>query len=143
MGDLKEIAITLLASASIDTENGDSKTTVYTVPTGKSAIITHVIIHSPSASLADGVDFDIGSGANADTWRQTISLTTLTATTDYIVIPSIAAIPVKYTLEAAGAAFGIIPVTGATIDTTATMAVFGYLVSVSYTHLTLPTILLV
>lgn len=128
MSALRENAITLLASATIETQNGDGKTTVFTVPTGKSAIITHVIIHSPSASLADGTDFDIGSGANADTWRQTISLTTMTATTDYMVIPSIAATPVKYTLEAAGAAFGIKPITGATADTTATMAVFGYLI---------------
>ena len=128
MSALNENAITLLGSATIDTQNGDAKTTVYTVPAGKSAIITHVVIHSPSGSLADGVDFDIGSGANADTWRQTISLTTMTATTDYMVIPSISATPVKYTLEVAGAAFGIKPITGATADTTATMSVFGYLV---------------
>lgn len=127
MSALNENAITLLGSAVVDTQNGDSKTAVYTVPTGKSAIITHVVIHSPSGTLAGGTDFDIGSGANADTWRQTISLASMTATTDYMVIPSIAATPVKYTLEAA-AAFGILPVTGATGDTTATMAVFGYLV---------------
>lgn len=128
MSALNENAITKLGSATIDTQNGDSKTTVYTVPTGKSAIITHVVIHSPSATLVNGTDFDIGSGANADTWRQTVSLTTMTATTDYMVIPSIAATPVKYTLEAAAAAFGIKPITGATADTTATMDVFGYLV---------------
>lgn len=128
MSALNENAITLLGSATIDTQNGDGKTTVYTVPVGKSAIITHVVIHSPSGSLADGVDFDIGSGANADTWRQAIDLSSMIATTDYMVIPSIAAVPVKYTLEAAGAAFGIKPITGATLDTTATMSVFGYLV---------------
>jgi len=128
MSALNENAITLLGSAIIDTQNGDGKTTVYTVPVGKSAIITHVVIHSPSGSLADGVDFDIGSGVNADTWRQAIDLSSIIATTDYMVIPSIAAVPVKYTLEAAGAAFGIKPITGATLDTTATMSVFGYLV---------------
>ena len=128
MSALNENAITKLGTATINTQNSDAKTTVYTVPTGKSAIITHVVIHSPSASLTGGTDFDIGSGANADTWRQTISLTSLTATTDYIVIPNIAATPVKYTLEAAGAAFGIKPITGATGDTTATMDVFGYLI---------------
>lgn len=126
MAALKEIAITMLATATIDTQNGDSKTTVYTVPTGKKAVITHVVIRNPSASLTGGTDFDIGSGANADTWRQTISLTSMTATTDYMVIPSIAATPVKYTIEAAAAAFGIKPITGATGDTTATMEVFGY-----------------
>ena len=128
MSALNENAITKLGTATINTQNSDAKTTVYTVPTGKSAIITHVVIHSPSASLTGGTDFDIGSGANADTWRQTISLTSLTATTDYIVIPNIAATPVKYTLEVAAAAFGIKPITGATGDTTATMDVFGYLI---------------
>lgn len=127
MSALNENAITLLGSAVVDLQNGDSKTTVYTVPTGKTMIVTHVVIRSPSGSLAGGTDFDIGSGANCDTWRQTISLTTMTATTDYMVIPSIAATPVKYTLEAAGSAFGILPITGATADVTATMEVFGYL----------------
>lgn len=123
--DLKEIAITLLGSATVDLQNGDSKTVAYTVPTSRVAMITHVIIHSPTASLAAGVDFDIGSGANADTWRQTISLTTLTVSTDYIVIPSIAGTPVKYTQEVAAATFGIKPITGATANAQATMEVYG------------------
>ena len=126
MAKAKEKTICMLASGSIDTKAGDSKSTVYTVPPGKKAVITHVVIRNPSASLAGGSDFDIGSTANADTWRQAITLVSLTATTDYIVIPSIAAIPVKYTLEVAAAAFGIKPITGATLDSTATMEVFGY-----------------
>ena len=119
----KEKVISLLASATVDTQNGDGKTTVYTVPTGTTAVITHVVIRSPSGSLAGGTDFDIGSGANADTWKQTNNLSTMTATTDYMVITSE---NTKYTLEAAAAAFGIKPITGATADTTATMDVFGY-----------------
>lgn len=122
MANAKEKTICLLGSATVDLQNGDGKTTVYTVPTGTTAVITHVIIRSPTASLAGGTDFDIGSGANADTWLQTNNLSTLTATTDYIVITSL----VKYTLEAAAAAFGIKPITGATADAQATMDVFGY-----------------
>jgi hypothetical protein len=123
MSALNENAITLLDSATVNLQNGDGKTTVYTVPTGKTAVITHVIIRSPSGSLAGGADFDIGSGANADTWLQTVDLSAMTATTDYKVITS----TTKYTLEAAAAAFGIKPITGATADVTATMDVFGYL----------------
>lgn len=123
MSALNENAITLLASATVDLQNGDGKTTVFTVPTGKTAVITHVIIRSPSGSLAGGTDFDIGSGANADTWLQTVDLSAMTATTDYKVITS----TTKYTLEAAVAAFGIKPITGATADVTAIMEVFGYL----------------
>ena len=126
MSELKEIAITLLASATVHVKAGDGKQTAYTVPTGKKAVITHVVIRNPTGSMAGGTDFDIGSGANADTWRQTINLATLTATTDYIVIPNIAATPVKYTIEVAAAAFGIKPITGATADVDATMDVFGY-----------------
>ncbi len=126
---LNEKAIALLDSKLVDLQNGDSKSIVYTVPAGKRALITHVIIHGPTASLAGGTDFDIGSGGSATTWRQTVDLSSLTTvTTDYIVIPSIAATPVKYTLEPSAAEFGIIPVTGATADAQATMAVFGYLI---------------
>jgi hypothetical protein len=125
--DLKTFAVTLLGSAVVDLQNGDAKSTVYTVPTGKTMVPVFVIIRNPSGSLTGGTDFDIGSGANADTWRQTIDLSSMTATTDYMVIGPIAATPVKYTLEAAAAAFGIKPITGATGDETATMDVFGYL----------------
>lgn len=165
MTSLKEKAIALLGSAVVDLQNGDSKTTVYTVPAGKSAVITHVVIRAPDASLAGGTDFDIGSGANADTWQQTVDLSSMTTvTTDYMVIPGSAALlpkytlsnvtpdrtfdadtvavaeladivgtlindlQIKYTLEAAGAEFGIKPITGATADATATMDVFGFLV---------------
>ncbi len=126
MANAKEKTISLLGSATVDLQTGDSKSTVYTVPPGKKAIITHVIIRNPTASLNAGTDYDIGSTASADTWRQTISLTSLTASTDYIVIPSIAATPVKYTCEVAAAAFGILQITGATLDAQATMDVFGY-----------------
>ena len=127
MGYMQENAITKLASATVNLQNGDGKSTIYTVPAGKKMIVTHVIIRSPTASLADGTDFDLGDGANADTWRNAISLTTLTASTDFIVIPSVAATPVKYTIFDAGDEFGIKPVTGATADADATAELFGYL----------------
>jgi len=123
MSELNENSLTLLGSAVVDLQNGDGKTTVYTVPPGKSMIPFCVIIRTPSGSLAGGTDFDIGSGAAADTWKQSNDLSLLTATTDYKVITDLT----KHTIEIAGAAFGIIPVTGATLDVTATMDVYGYL----------------
>jgi len=122
MSRAKEKVLSILATATVDLQNGDSKTTVYTVPTGKSAIITHVVIHSPDASLAGGSDFDIGSGGSATSWLQTNDLSSMTATTDYIVLTS----TTKYTVETAANAFGILPITGATADATATMTVMGY-----------------
>lgn len=123
MGALNESALTLLGSATVDLQNGDGKSIVYTVPTGKTMIPIFVIIRSPSGTLAGGTDFDIGSGANADTWKQTNNLAAMTATTDYKVIADTA----KHTMEVAAAEFGILPVTGATADVTATMDLYGYL----------------
>lgn len=124
MAALNEYAVAKLGTGTVDLQNGDGKTTVYTVPTGKTMIPVFVIIHSPSGSVAGGTDFDIGSGANADTWKQTNNLSALTATTDYKVIADTN----HHTLEVAGAEFGIKPITGATADVTGTMDVFGYLI---------------
>jgi hypothetical protein len=120
--NVKDVTITLLATGVVHLQNGDGKSTVYTVPAGKKAVVTHVVPHSPTATLADGVDFDLGDGANADTWKQAVDLSTLTASTDCIVIENTA----KFTIFDAGDEFGIKPVTGATADADATMDVFGY-----------------
>jgi hypothetical protein len=112
----------LLASGVALMQNGDAKTTIYTVPTGFSAIVTKVIVRNPSGSLAGGSDFDLGDGANADTWKTTVDLSTMTATTDCIVVTND---NVKYTVFNAGDAFGIKPATGATADVTATVMVYG------------------
>lgn len=120
---VSDVGISLLASATVDLQNGDSKTTAYTVTAAKSAIVTHVIIRNPTASLAGGTDFDIGDGASADTWKTTIDLSSLTATTDCIIIVPPTA---KFTVFDAADEFGILPVTGATADAQATMDVFGY-----------------
>lgn len=119
---IQENALALLGRATVDLQNGDSKSIAYTVPTGKVADIFAVKISKPTASLADGTDFDIGSGANADTWKQTNDLSSMTASTDYMFITSA---DTKYTQETAGAEFGIKPITGATADAQATMEVFG------------------
>ena len=112
----------ILGSGTVNLKAGDAKSIVYTVPTGKSAIVTKVVISNPTATLADGVDFDLGDGAGADTWKQTIDLSSLTATTDCIVIAPPTA---KFTVFDAADEFGIIPATGATADADATMYVIG------------------
>lgn len=124
---LNENAVTLLGSAVIGMQTADGKQDVYTIPTGKQGHTFFYVIHSPTGSLAGGTDFDLGSGAAADTWRQTVNLSSMTATTDYMVIPPIAATPVKYTREAAGAVLGIKPITGSTGDFNATVEVWGRL----------------
>jgi len=117
---IKGSGMCYLGEASV-TLNGTTKTTVYTVPTGKEAMIFAVLIHSPSATLAGGTDFDIGSGSSCDTWMDNVDLSQMVNTTDYRFLFSMA----RYTTEVAAATFGIKPVTGSTGAATATMIVFG------------------
>jgi hypothetical protein len=115
-------AFAKLATVTAGMQAADGKTDLYTVPTGKSAIITHVIIRNPTASLAGATDFDLGDGANADTWKTAIDLSSLSAATDALIID----LNTKFTVFDAGDVFGIKPVTGSTADADATIDVFGY-----------------
>ena len=124
MPDLKEKAITLLASGTAGMQDGDGKTTIYTVPTGKSCIITHIIVKNPTDSLAGGTSYNFGDGADADTWKTGVDLSSMTATTDCMVITNDNS---KYTVFDAGDQIGIKPVTGATADADATIEIFGYI----------------
>jgi len=123
---LNETAITRLSTTTGVDMKTAAKTTLYTVPTGKTCYVTHVVVREPSASMAGGTDYDIGQGANADTWRQTVDLSSMTtASTDYMVIAG--ADVTKYTDSAAGDAFGIKVITGTTAACTAVIDVFGFL----------------
>ncbi len=85
--------------------------------------MTRVVIRNPSGSMAGGTDFDLGDGANADTWVNAIDLSGL-GPAQYRVISGDNA---NFTVFDAGDEFGIKPVTGATADVTATAELFGYL----------------
>jgi hypothetical protein len=104
-------------------QNGDPKTTIYTVGPGLKAILFFAVVRNPTASLAGGTDFDFGDGANADTWVNAVDLSGMTATTDSYAVSGLSA---KYTILDAGDAWGIKPVTGATLDADATIDLFGY-----------------
>lgn len=127
MSALNQYSITKVATvASVDMKTA-AKTILYTVPLGKVFYPVMVVVRDTSGSLAGGTDYDFGTGANADTWRQTVSLTSMTtANTDYMVIRG--ADVTKYTECAAASEFGIKVSTGATNAATATIDVFGYLV---------------
>ena len=119
MGYLRENAITLLESTSgVDMKTAAS-TTLFTVPVGKVAYITQVVVRDPSASLAGGTDYDFTQ------WRQTVDLSSMTtANTDYFVLDGN---NVKYQELAASTAFQITVNTGSTAAATAVIDVFGYL----------------
>lgn len=129
MADAKEKVIALLGSATAGMQAGDSKTTVYTVPTGKICITSHYVVRSPSATLnATGTgSFDFGSGASCDTFRQNVDLDTMTATTDFMIIRG--SDVTKYTHDVAAATLGVLPdaTNGAAADVTAVIDLFGYL----------------
>lgn len=120
MADLRSNAITKLSTTdSVDMKTVAS-TTLYTVPTGKVAYITHVVIRDPSASMAGGTDYDFTQ------WKQTVDLSSLTTlNTDYIVLDGN---NTKYQELAAATAFQITVNTGTTAACTASIDVFGYLV---------------
>ena len=119
MGDLKENAITKLATVTgVDMKTAAS-VTLYTVPVGKILYVTYVVIRDPSASMAGGTEYDFTQ------WKQDIDLSSLTTLgTDYIVLDGNNA---KYQELAAGTAFQITVVTGTTAACTATIDVFGFL----------------
>ena len=125
MTDLLESGIGRLSTTTGVDMKTVQKNTLYTVPPGKTAYVTHVVIRETSASLAGGTDYDLGTGANADTWKQTNNLADMTAVgTSVRIIDSNNA---TLTDNAAGSVFGIKPITGSTGAATATIDVFGFL----------------
>ena len=123
--DAKEAGIMALArDVTIHVKNGDGKSDIYTVPAGKKMIVVFVAIHSPTANLSGGSDFDLGDGVSANTWKNAVSLVNLTSATKFIVISGDNTV---YTIFDAGDVFGIKPVTGATLDADAKADLFGYL----------------
>lgn len=124
MANLKDKALSLLASGVAGMQTADGKTTLYTIPPGRKAVVTHVVVRQPTASLAGGTSFSLGDGANADTWKTSVNLSTVTGTDDYFVITKDDAVVTA--VFDAGDQFGIRAVTGATADADATLDVFGY-----------------
>ena len=119
MAHLRELALTLLESTSGVDMQTVAATTLFTVPAGKVAYITAVVVRDPSASMAGGTDYDFTQ------WKQTVDLSSLTTLgTDYIVLDGN---NVKYQELAAATAFQITVVTGTTAACTATLDVFGFL----------------
>jgi hypothetical protein len=121
---LAGLSLSVLASVMANLQAGGGKSDIYTVPAGKKMIPLAVVVRNPTDSLAGGTNFNFGDGVNADTWKNTVDLSGMTATTDFMVIASNDA---KYAVYDAGDVFGIMPVTGATADADATLELIGYL----------------
>jgi len=124
MTALKEVALTMMVSVPAVDMQTVAKTTLYTVPVGKTFYPSHIMIRNPSASLAGGIDYDFGTGVDADTWLQAVDLSDMTTpTTDYKIVT----LSAKSARCESGSEFGIKPITGSTVPATATIDVFGRL----------------
>ena len=125
MTDLLESAVGRLTTvAGVDMKTA-GKTNLYTVPTGKTLYVVFLVVREPSASMAGGTDYDFWTGANADTWRQTVDLSSMTTlNTDYMVI--MGADVTKYTDSAAASVFGIKVITGTTAACIVIIDIFGF-----------------
>ena len=120
MGELNEVAVTLVQTTTAVDAKTAASTTLWTVPTGKVGRIVHVCVRDPSASMAGGTDYDFTQ------WKQTVDLSSLTtADTDYIILDGN---NVKYQELAAATNFQVTVNTGTTAACTAVFDVFGYLV---------------
>lgn len=122
MADLKEKSLSLLTSlAGVDYNNG-SKSTIYTVPAGKSCVVHSIVVRNASASMGTN-SVSYGFDANASNVIADSAYANLTGSTVYIAISSKNA----STLGNAGDTFGIITNTTNTAGTV-TIDVFGYLI---------------
>lgn len=126
MGALNELSFCKVSTTlNVDMKTA-GKTTLFTVPADKIFYPVAIVVSDISASLSGGTDYDFGSGANCDTWRQTVDLSSMTTvTTDFMVIRG--ADVTKYTASEAAETFGVKVITGSTGAATATIDVFGFL----------------
>ena len=129
--DLKEKSLGLLsstASCDLDAANGTEKL-LYTVPAGKTAIVTHVVIRTLSADASSAV-VTFGVTGTADEWRGDQTLSALDGTTKYVVIDNDQGTndtPEGGILFTTGVGFYMEITTKHGTAATATIDVFGYL----------------
>jgi len=93
MADLKELCIARLARTVVADVNADvpTRNVLYTVPPGKRAIITQVILFNPTATLAGMNDVDFGGGATATSpaWlNNETGIGDMTDVEDYMILRS-------------------------------------------------------
>lgn len=105
------------------------QTTLYTVPTGKTLIITEVILRVTAANAVIIVpSLRIGKASSYNEWLPITALTSLNATDKFLMLSSSAALLMHQSF-AAGEVVKIDVTTGATATTlTAEVFTFGFLI---------------
>jgi len=128
MGNLRELAVSLLSKTTGVDMTSVAKQTLYTCPIGKVGYVTEVVIVDPSASLAGGTSYSFGRNSAGDDWISAIDLSSLTTSgTGYTFVrPANGAEAIEI---ATTEIFGINAATAATAGTcTATVFVFGFVI---------------
>lgn len=123
MAALRENAITRLSTTSSVDMNTATATTLFTVPTGKSCIITHVVVRNASTSLTTA---SYSFGFNSASFNDVIANAThteLTGSTLYTVLSA----KVGATRGVAADTFKVLMNTLQGGVATTTMEVYGYL----------------
>lgn len=124
--DLKESSYGRLSTTTgVAMGTNNTKVNLFTVPVGKTCIVTSVVIRTLGGAVACGTDNDFGAGSPAAGWKDTVNLSTVDATNDYYVVTAddtrIEAV------FAAGDVFGIqTDVSSDASAVTAVIDVFGY-----------------
>ena len=106
--------------------------TVYTVPAGKSAVITHIIFRNASGTFDQAVDPVFSIGWNSTTYDNVVASATYTnamvaAANFFCLVPDGKTNATVATAGTAGQALKINVTTAATASTTCAVDVFGYL----------------
>lgn len=122
MPDLKQKGLSLLASVTAVDVNTTDKTTLYTVPPGKSCVVTSVVGRLASISLTTA-HFAFGFNANGNDVVTDTAASALDGATKYQAFNAISGA----VRGAAGDVFGIKCPTAQGVAATATFDVFGYL----------------
>lgn len=119
---LREKADTLLESTSSVDLNATGETTLYTCPAGKSCIVTHIVMRSPSAGVTTAsLSFGWDTGDADDVVANAV--VSLTGSSHYEVIEAKS----DATIGSAGGTFKVDVNTAEGSALTATFDVFGYL----------------
>lgn len=132
MSALNENAITRLSTTASVNLNAaaDTEASLYTVPTGKTCIVTHIVIRTMSADAASAVVTFGKTGGSCDEWRGDQTLSGLDGTTKYTVLyldQGTNDTPEAAVLFDAADVVGVEITTPAGSASTATIEVFGYL----------------
>lgn len=122
MGELRELAAKKLATVTGVDFNVTTKTTLFTVPPGKSCIVVRAVTRNPSVSLTTA-SWGFGFNANADDVVASATHTGLDGATKYVLTGAKDA----SVRGAAGDVFGVKCSVAQGAAATVTIDVFGYL----------------